>query len=128
MIDKYCKNISTYTTDFMENLLTASKDQELALEKEVCSLYDPFTHCLIDIPVRGPQCIHGQCFDLKTFLALMYATKSRTWKCPVCRKEAKRFILDELFARMIKKSVEDRMIPVEVIFLKEGNIVLKIEK
>lgn len=47
---------------------------------------DPFTWNLIDIPVRGIKCAHGQCFDLKTFLSFMNVQKVRQWKCPVCNK------------------------------------------
>jgi len=55
---------------------------------------DPIFWNLIDIPVRGQKCVHGQCFDLKMFLSLMNTQRIRQWKCPVCSKECRSFSVD----------------------------------
>jgi hypothetical protein len=52
---------------------------------------DPFTWNIIDMPVRGTKCVHGQCFDLKTFLSFMNVQRVRQWKCPVCNKDCRTF-------------------------------------
>lgn len=64
---------------------------------------DPFTWNLIDIPARGRKCIHGQCFDLKTFLSFMNVQKVRQWKCPVCNKECRNFHVDTQQAEVIRE-------------------------
>lgn len=63
---------------------------------------DPFTATVFEVPVRGNQCLHRECFDLDTFLQ---TRKARTitidqslgtpplglddWKCPICKKDAR---------------------------------------
>ena len=68
--------------------------------------------------------MHGQCFDLKTYLHFMYVT--RTWKCPVCGKGAKEFLLDKEILQLIKKSIRDHVLVKDVSFMKDGRIFLKI--
>ena len=58
------------------------------------NLQDPYAWTLIETPVRGTRCNHGQCFDLRTFLGLMNAQKYRTWKCPVCSISCQKFTID----------------------------------
>lgn len=58
----------------------------------------------------------------------MYATKSRHWRCPICKKETRKFLLDPLFVSIIKRSLQDDTIPNDVTFTKEGKILLKIVK
>jgi hypothetical protein len=86
LFQKFSRNLLLYKSDFIAGLMNADSDSEIEIEKVVCNLFDPFTHSLINTPVRGNKCLHGQCFDLRTFLALMYATKVRQWKCPICSK------------------------------------------
>ena len=37
------------------------------------------------IPVRGDTCLHPQCLDLASYLA-MNSGPSPRWKCPLCRE------------------------------------------
>jgi hypothetical protein len=55
---------------------------------------DPYTWNIIDIPARGTKCVHGQCFDLKTFLSFMNVQRVRQWKCPVCNKDCRSLEVD----------------------------------
>jgi hypothetical protein len=62
------------------------EDEDIEIEKVVCNLNDPYSKRVMSTPVRGNKCLHGQCFDLKTYLQFMYATKNRSWRCPICSK------------------------------------------
>lgn len=66
---------------------------------------------MIDTPVRGINCNHGQCFDLNTYINFMYNMQNRNWKCPICNKEAKQFYVDGQFVELIKKSKREKIIP-----------------
>eukprot|EP01084_Bolivina_argentea_P119705 212223_1 len=48
------------------------------------SLKCPLSGCKIKTPIRGSNCLHPQCIDLKTFVISSH--KSGTWQCPVCLK------------------------------------------
>jgi hypothetical protein len=71
-----------------------STENEVEIDKITIRLIDPFSWDLIKTPVRGSKCIHAQCFDLKTFISLMYSAKNRTWRCPLCSKDSRKFIID----------------------------------
>ncbi len=51
------------------------------------SLRCPLSICRIQIPIRGIDCTHPQCIDLKTFLS--FSHKTGTWQCSVCLKPLK---------------------------------------
>ncbi|OHT09405.1 hypothetical protein TRFO_21620 [Tritrichomonas foetus] len=42
----------------------------------------PISHSLINVPVRGINCDHKDCFDLHAFISSSLCT--RIWKCPIC--------------------------------------------
>jgi len=44
----------------------------------------PISRTEIETPVRGIECKHYQCFDLKTYISFSYARNS--WQCPICQK------------------------------------------
>ncbi|RVE68751.1 hypothetical protein OJAV_G00094760 [Oryzias javanicus] len=50
------------------------------------SLKCPITFRRIQLPARGPDCRHVQCFDLESYLQLN--CERGTWRCPVCNKTA----------------------------------------
>ncbi|CAD5124552.1 DgyrCDS12827 [Dimorphilus gyrociliatus] len=50
------------------------------------SLKCPVTYRKIQLPARGHDCRHIQCFDLETYLQMN--CERPTWKCPVCNKNA----------------------------------------
>lgn len=90
------------------------------------NLYDPFTWDVIKTPVRGHKCVHGQCFDLKTFISFMSTARNRTWKCPVCGKDARKFMIDSQQADLIK-NVSPNNIPTEITFMKDNTILIKVD-
>lgn len=53
------------------------------------------------VPVRGMNCQHGQCFDLRTFLALMSTLRRGAWRCPICSRDARKLVRDEWMANLI---------------------------
>jgi hypothetical protein len=103
-------------------------EKEVEINKISVSIYDPYTWDLIKMPVRGNKCHHGQCFDLRTFISFMMAARNRSWKCPVCNRDARKFMVDRQQLDIIKRVMDSNSIPTEITFMKEGNIVLKIEK
>ncbi|RXN08943.1 zinc finger MIZ domain-containing 1 isoform X5 [Labeo rohita] len=50
------------------------------------SLNCPITFRRIQLPARGHDCKHVQCFDLESYLELN--CERGTWRCPVCNKAA----------------------------------------
>uniref|UniRef100_A0AAY4CXS2 SP-RING-type domain-containing protein n=1 Tax=Denticeps clupeoides TaxID=299321 RepID=A0AAY4CXS2_9TELE len=50
------------------------------------SLLCPITFRRIQLPARGHDCRHIQCFDLESYLQLN--CERGTWRCPVCNKTA----------------------------------------
>ncbi|XP_069373579.1 zinc finger MIZ domain-containing protein 1-like isoform X1 [Paralichthys olivaceus] len=50
------------------------------------SLKCPITFRRIQLPARGHDCKHIQCFDLESYLQLN--CERGTWRCPVCNKTA----------------------------------------
>ena len=81
-----------------------TKEDEVEIDKITIRLTDPFSWDFIKTPVRGHKCNHAQCFDLKTFISLMFSAKNRTWKCPLCTKDARKFMLDNEQMDLIKSS------------------------
>ena len=47
------------------------------------SLKCPITYRKINIPARGHDCKHIQCFDLESYLK--FNVDKGNWKCPVCK-------------------------------------------
>ncbi|XP_076361206.1 zinc finger MIZ domain-containing protein 1-like isoform X3 [Tachypleus tridentatus] len=50
------------------------------------SLKCPITFKKINLPARGEECKHIQCFDLQSYLQLN--SERESWRCPVCSKTA----------------------------------------
>ena len=71
------------------------------------SIKDPLTLCRIITPVRGINCYHPQCVDLKTYLSYCHNTK--TWQCPICMKPLlyKHLVVDKLMMGIIKELNHD---------------------
>eukprot|EP00172_Hildenbrandia_rubra_P001513 Plantae.Rhodophyta-Hildenbrandia_rubra.ctg2078.p1 GENE.Plantae.Rhodophyta-Hildenbrandia_rubra.ctg2078~~Plantae.Rhodophyta-Hildenbrandia_rubra.ctg2078.p1 ORF type:complete len:1120 (-),score=225.88 Plantae.Rhodophyta-Hildenbrandia_rubra.ctg2078:1264-4623(-) len=57
----------------------------MEIENMKVSLRCPLSLTRIDCPVKGKNCSHVQCFDLKTFLE--FSRKSSKFECPVCNKK-----------------------------------------
>ncbi|VDP54148.1 unnamed protein product [Schistosoma margrebowiei] len=46
----------------------------------------PLSKCRIEVPVRGRNCRHVQCYDATTYLIIN--ERKPTWNCPVCDGKA----------------------------------------
>jgi hypothetical protein len=56
----------------------------------------------------------------------MSTARNRTWKCPVCSKDAKRFMIDLKQQDLIKTGHDNNLpVPSEVAFMKDGTIMSK---
>ncbi|KAL4973370.1 hypothetical protein BDW66DRAFT_153902 [Aspergillus desertorum] len=70
------------------------------------TLVDPYTARIFNVPVRGRQCDHTECFDLETFLRTRLVKSGdqsaieANWKCPICGRDARpqNLIVDEFLA------------------------------
>ena len=80
----------------------------------------------MELPVRGDRWRHSQCFDLRTYLVFMSGLKNRTWRCPVCCRPVRSFVMDHWVFELIQRLVLVNTVPNEVCFMREGNVVLKV--
>jgi len=70
-------------------------DDDVVCGESRVSLRCPLTICRIQDPVRGVDCLHPQCLDLKGFLG--FSNRTGVWQCPVCTKPLKfdSLVIDE---------------------------------
>ena len=52
----------------------------------VFSLLCPISKAVIDTPVRGRECSHLQCFDLRNFLHINKTPSAGRWRCNICQR------------------------------------------
>ncbi|CAD6440367.1 625c08a4-fe8c-469f-928d-9da2e8c454b4 [Sclerotinia trifoliorum] len=100
VVEEIKKKLAVPTEEDDELLIVAS---DLSV-----SLTDPFTSRIFEIPVRGKDCLHRECFDLATFLLTRISKPKRPeqpsmidiWKCPLCSADARPYSLqlDEFMA------------------------------
>nr|CAH8832446.1 unnamed protein product [Trichobilharzia regenti] len=79
----------------------------------------PLSKCRIEVPVRGRNCRHVQCYDATTYLIIN--ERKPTWNCPVCDVKAPYddLIIDGLFLEVLRsKRAQDLD---EVIFHADGS-------
>ena len=86
-------------TSCRDRILTKSRstnpDVEVVQSQTVLDLTDPFTSRIFDMPVRGKNCTHNQCFDLDTFLETRgTALKPEPcspdeFRCPICKSDVR---------------------------------------
>lgn len=62
-------------------------DKDLMVDCTIVSLVDPLTKTRMELPARGVDCSHMECFDAVQFL-LMNRQKE-TWKCPSCKNRVR---------------------------------------
>ncbi|KAI9643963.1 hypothetical protein NHQ30_007314 [Ciborinia camelliae] len=103
LIDMCKKQIlpaATAVEDIKKKLAGPAEDDDdsLILASDLSiNLTDPFTLRIFEIPVRGKDCLHRECFDLATFLSTRDRKPKRpeqpsmvdVWKCPLCSMDAR---------------------------------------
>lgn len=67
-------------------VVSKSRDPDIQATSTVMSLKCPLSTLRIDLPVRGIQCRHNQCFDATSYLQLQ--EQGPTWLCPICNNSA----------------------------------------
>ncbi len=63
------------------------EDDDIVATCTMLSVRCPLGLVVIQLPARGLQCQHLQCFDLRTFLMNNRVARSRAWECIVCYKK-----------------------------------------
>ena len=74
----------------------------------VLDVTDPYTSIIFEVPVRGKNCRHNQCFDLDVFLQTRTSKSSNQpcepdqFKCPICGGDARpqSLIIDQFFVEV----------------------------
>jgi hypothetical protein len=97
-------------------LSTEEEDDDLIIDdaRTNIMIYDPICQGKIcDIPARGEDCKHRECFDLLTFLQTRprekpsWPSEADAWKCPICLLDVRpaRIVVDGFL-----KEVKDKLI------------------
>lgn len=87
-------------------------DVEIVNSAVTIDLTDPFTSCMWELPVRGKNCRHNQCFDLKVFLETRgsktgHPSAPEQFKCPICGSDARPQILTmDMFFVKIREELQ----------------------
>jgi hypothetical protein len=77
--------------------------ESMNIDKDFSNLKCTFSASPMVIPVRGKNCKHVSCFDLKNFIT--YAKTTRNWKCPLCRGNC--YYRDLFIDTFIKEYIEN---------------------
>ncbi|OMJ90865.1 hypothetical protein SteCoe_6742 [Stentor coeruleus] len=77
-----------------------SDDNEIKSCSIRLNLKCPYTLRIINIPVRGKDCSHLSCFDLKIFIDIQ-KYENYSWKCPICKKLAYEVYIDKYFEEIL---------------------------
>jgi hypothetical protein len=89
------------TVDKIAKRLNPSDSDDVIVEDKTLSISvaDPFTAVLFDVPVRGINCKHMECFDLSVWLMTREGKPSAlkgqepslvdNWNCPICDQDAR---------------------------------------
>ncbi|OCL08157.1 hypothetical protein AOQ84DRAFT_293719 [Glonium stellatum] len=105
-------------------------DDEIAIVSSniTINLFDPFSACRIfDVPVRGRNCLHHDCFDLETFLQTRrrkqptWPTAVDEWKCPLCKADVRppNLIVDGFMEEVRAKLSEQNLLNTRAIVVEQ---------
>ncbi|VDN14652.1 unnamed protein product, partial [Dibothriocephalus latus] len=101
---------STNTTD----------DADLVIENTLpVQLLCPLSKCRIDLPVRGQNCQHIQCYDANTYLLIN--ERKPAWRCPVCDVPAPfhELLVDGLMLEILADTMAENL--EEIIFKEDSS-------
>ncbi|OMJ81936.1 hypothetical protein SteCoe_17474 [Stentor coeruleus] len=88
--------------DFIKKILH-SNDEDLVPDSIRFSLKCPFTYNLLEIPTRGVNCNHIQCFNLPSYIKMQRASKVNRWRCPICKGYVYDMVIDNYLAQIMKE-------------------------
>jgi hypothetical protein len=119
------------TLESITNRLKASCDEDITIlsDKVSIDIRDPFMQKIFDTPVRGSECQHYECFDLKAFLESSSNTLGSKIaligpKCPHCQEVTPLSSLrvDEFFVSVREKLAADNKLGVKgILVAKDGS-------
>ena len=103
-------------------------DIEVIQSQKVLDLTDPFTARIFNVPVRGINCHHNQCFDRDTFLQTRTAKVPGEpcgpdeFRCPICGQDARppSLVMDTFFAGIRTELQERGRLDAKAIILDES--------
>ncbi|CAL8092728.1 unnamed protein product [Calicophoron daubneyi] len=106
--------------DLIANDECGDDDDDIVMPNTLpVQLLCPLSKCRIEVPVRGRDCRHVQCYDATTYLIIN--ERKPSWKCPVCDQKARYddLIVDGLLMEVLssKKSHDVD----EVVFHDDGS-------
>ncbi|KAL9135876.1 MAG: hypothetical protein Q9175_002918 [Cornicularia normoerica] len=121
-----------------KRILDQSKNLDPEIEviqsQRALDLTDPFTACIFEVPVRGINCHHDQCFDRDTFLQTRSARipgepcGPDEFRCPICGQDARpqSLMIDMFFVGVRTALKESGRSDVKAIILQDsGEWVIK---
>lgn len=107
-----------------ERTASIDPDIEIVNSTVIVDFTDPFTSCMWELPVRGQNCRHNQCFDLNVFLQTRgskpgYTSAPEQFKCPICASDARPQVLlvDSFFVRIREELQQMNRLDVKAIIL-----------
>lgn len=121
------------TRQELHRRLKPGDSDDMIIENQTLSvsLADPFSFRIFQVPVRGKDCKHLECFDLETWLTtrprkpqkaggrrdLQEPCKVDVWKCPICDLDARPTSLriDDFFVQVRKELSEKNNLGIKAI-------------
>lgn len=99
----------------LEQSRNLDPDIEVIQSQRVLELTDPFTARIFDVPVRGINCHHNQCFDRDTFLQTRTAKVPGEpcgpdeFRCPICGQDARpQSLMMDMFFVGVRNALRER--------------------
>lgn len=76
--------------------------EDVGVDSMISTIRDPLSKTKMELPARGKDCLHWQCFDAIQFLQMN--EQKQTWLCPLCKKKIKfeNLEIDEFFLSILK--------------------------
>uniref|UniRef100_A0A0X3PN85 E3 SUMO-protein ligase PIAS1 n=3 Tax=Schistocephalus solidus TaxID=70667 RepID=A0A0X3PN85_SCHSO len=96
------------------------EDADLVIENTLpVQLLCPLSKCRIDLPVRGHNCQHIQCYDANTYLLIN--ERKPAWKCPVCDVPAPfhELLVDGLMLEILADTMTENL--EEIVFKEDSS-------
>jgi E3 SUMO-protein ligase PIAS1 len=88
----------------LQEMKSRAEDDDIVAGPTIMSLKDSVSYLRIQVPCRGTQCKHYNCFDLHSFLEMQ--KQAPLWTCPICDKHAsfENVVLDKYFEDILERA------------------------
>jgi len=76
--------------------------EDVGVDSMISTIRDPLSKTKMELPARGKDCLHWQCFDAIQFLQMN--EQKQTWLCPLCKTKIKfeNLEIDEFFLSILQ--------------------------